>query len=160
MADLINIFTIVNCNSRVIIYANFQSIWLRVVIYDRRAFIRLTAVLSDFLDLRLKFHSLYRVQFISKICHYSSVDSSAPSILRSRVWVPSTPSTLSSIYIWIVKCIKDENKERKRPRLARISFFYKKSPVIAWIFVSFEICLRNKLTSLGDISSYKICQNI
>ena len=48
-------------------------------------------------------------------CRTSSVDSSVPSILSPLVRVSSTPSTLLSIYIWIVSCGKDENK-RKRGR--------------------------------------------
>ena len=39
-------------------------------------------------------------------CRHSSEDSSAPSILPPRVWVPSTHFTLLSIYIWIVSCEK------------------------------------------------------
>ena len=50
-------------------------------------------------------------------CCHSSVDSSAPSILRPWVRVSSPPSTLLSIYIWFVSCRKDENKLR-RPGLA------------------------------------------
>ena len=42
-------------------------------------------------------------------CRYSSLDSSA---------VPSKPSMLLSIYVWIVSCGKDENK--KRPGFAHI----------------------------------------
>ena len=49
-----------------------------------------------------------------------SVDLSMPSILPPQVWVPSTPSTLVSIYIWFVSCRKDENKPKKWPRLAHL----------------------------------------
>ena len=45
-------------------------------------------------------------------CH-SSVDSSASSILLPWVWVPSTPPTLLPIYIWIVSCGKNENKQKE-----------------------------------------------
>ena len=46
-------------------------------------------------------------------CCHSSVDLSAPSILTVRVWVPSTPSTLLSICIWILSCGKDEIKQKE-----------------------------------------------
>ena len=46
----------------------------------------------------------------------------APSIPPPRVRVPSTPSTLSSIY-WIVKCGKGENKQKE----AGIGEFFKKN---------------------------------
>ena len=46
-------------------------------------------------------------------CNNSSVDSSAPSILPPRVRVPSTPSMLSSIYIWFMSCRKFKNKEKE-----------------------------------------------
>ena len=53
-------------------------------------------------------------------CRYSSVDSSAPSTLPPRVRVPSTPSTLFSIYIvrivylsFKLECEKDENKQKE-----------------------------------------------
>ena len=46
-------------------------------------------------------------------CRYSSVDLSAPSILSLWVRVPSTPSMLLSIYIWIVSCGKDKNKQKE-----------------------------------------------
>ena len=56
----------------------------------------------------------------SKGCRYSSVDSSAPSILPPQVWVPSTPSTLSSIYIaqivylsFELECEKNKNKQKE-----------------------------------------------
>ena len=48
-------------------------------------------------------------------CCHSSVDSSTPSILPSRVLVHSTPSILLSIYIWFVSCIKGENKQKRGP---------------------------------------------
>ena len=41
------------------------------------------------------------------------MNSSAPSILPSRVRVPFTPSMLLSIYIWIVSSGKDENKQKE-----------------------------------------------
>ena len=50
-------------------------------------------------------------------CHHSSVDSSAPSILQSQVWVPSTPSKLSSIYICFESFGKYKNEHKKRPGL-------------------------------------------
>ena len=46
-------------------------------------------------------------------CRHSSEDSSAPSILLPQVRVPSTPSTLLSIYIWIESCGKDKNKQKE-----------------------------------------------
>ena len=52
--------------------------------------------------------------------HHSSVVLFAPSVLPPRVWVPSTPSTLLSIYIWIFSCEKDKNKQKKRPGLAHL----------------------------------------
>ena len=42
-------------------------------------------------------------------CRYSSVDSSAPTPGS----YPNTPSTLLSIYIWIVRCEEDENKQKR-----------------------------------------------
>ena len=42
---------------------------------------------------------------------YSSVDSSAPSILPPRVRVPSTPFTLLLIYIDLCCVEKDKNKQ-------------------------------------------------
>ena len=53
------------------------------------------------------------IRFAFKGCHHCSVDLSVPSILPPWVWVPSTPSTLLSIYIWIVSCGKDENKQKE-----------------------------------------------
>ena len=41
---------------------------------------------------------------------HSSVDSSAPTILPPRVWVPSTQSRLLSLYL---SCEKDENKPKE-----------------------------------------------
>ena len=38
--------------------------------------------------------------------------------------VPSTPTMLLSIYIWILSCGKDENKQKKRPEWSE--FFKKK----------------------------------
>ena len=49
----------------------------------------------------------------NKNWRHSSVDSSTPSILPPWVWVPSTPSTLLSIYIWFESCRKDENKQKE-----------------------------------------------
>ena len=46
-------------------------------------------------------------------CRHSSVDSSAPPILLPWVQVPSTPSTLLSIYIWIVSCGRYEIKQKE-----------------------------------------------
>ena len=53
-------------------------------------------------------------------CRHSSVDLSAPSILLPRVWVPSTPSILFSIYkVQIVylslklECKKNKNKQKE-----------------------------------------------
>ena len=46
---------------------------------------------------------------------HSTVDLSLPSILPPRVWVPSTPSRLLSIYIWIVSC----RKGRKLTKIGR-----------------------------------------
>ena len=53
-------------------------------------------------------------------CRSSSVDSSAPSILPPLVWVPSTPSTLFSIYIvqivylsFELECEKNKNKQKE-----------------------------------------------
>ena len=61
--------------------------------------------------------------------HYSSVDSSAPSIMLPRVRVPSTPSTLFSIYIvqivylsFELECEKNKNKQKE----AGIGPFFKK----------------------------------
>ena len=54
------------------------------------------------------------VNWRKKGCRHRSVDSSAPSILPPRVWVPSTPSTYAWIYILIVWCWK----YKKRPGLA------------------------------------------
>ena len=45
-------------------------------------------------------------------CH-SSVVSSAPTILRPQVWIPSTPSMLFSICIEIVTRKKNENKTKR-----------------------------------------------
>ena len=54
-----------------------------------------------------------------KIEIHSSVDPSAPSILRSLVRIPSTISTLFSIQIWIV-LLKRTKVNKKRPELAHI----------------------------------------
>ena len=43
------------------------------------------------------------------------MDSSAPSILLPQVQIPSTPTTLSSIYICIVWCRKDDNNPKRGP---------------------------------------------
>ena len=58
------------------------------------------------------------------------MDLSAPSILLPRVRVPSTPSTLFSIYIvqivylsFELECEKNENKQKE----ARIGSFFKKT---------------------------------
>ena len=57
------------------------------------------------------------------VWRHGTVDSSAPSILPPRVWVPSTPSTLSSI-IKLCKVKSEKTKiNKKRPGLAH---FYKK----------------------------------
>ena len=45
--------------------------------------------------------------------HHSSLDLSGHSILPPRVRVPSTPPILLSIYIWIVSCRKDGNKQKE-----------------------------------------------
>ena len=70
----------------------------------------------------------------SKGCRYSSVDSSAPSILPPQVWVPSTPSTLSSIYIaqivylsFELECEKNQNKQ-KEAGISPLKNFYLFSP--------------------------------
>ena len=62
-------------------------------------------------------------------CRYSSVDSSAPSIMPPRVQVQSTPSTLFSIYIvqivylsFELECEKNKNKQKE----AGIGPFFKK----------------------------------
>ena len=60
---------------------------------------------------------------IYRRCRHSSVDSSLPSILPPRVQVPSTPSAFLSIYIWIVSCGKDENKQKE----AGIGQFFEKN---------------------------------
>ena len=54
-------------------------------------------------------------------CH-SSVVSSAPTILRPQVRIPSTPSMLYSICIEIVMRKKNENKQKE----AGIGPFFKK----------------------------------
>ena len=53
-------------------------------------------------------------------CHHSSVDLSSPSILPPQVRVPSTPSTLFSIYIvqivylsFELECEKNKNKQKE-----------------------------------------------
>ena len=60
------------------------------------------------------------------VCRLSLVDSSVPSILPPRGRVPSTPSTLLSIYTgW---CHAEKTKiNKKRPVLA---YFFKKTNVI------------------------------
>ena len=65
-----------------------------------------------------------------KGCRHSSVDSSAPSILLPRVRVPSTPSTLFSIYIvqivnlsFELECEKNKNIQKE----AGIGPFLKKN---------------------------------
>ena len=52
-------------------------------------------------------------------CH-SSLASSVPSILQSRVRIPSTPSTLFTIYIIDVKMRKECKWTKKWPVLAHI----------------------------------------
>ena len=68
---------------------------------------------------------------------YSSVDSSAPSIMLPRVRVPSTPSTLFSIYIvqivylsFELECEKNEKNKQKE---AGIGPFFKKNKYIYFI---------------------------
>ena len=57
--------------------------------------------------------TLFNVANVGTLGLNCSLDLSAPSILLPRFRVPSTPSTLLSIYIWIVSCGKDENKQRE-----------------------------------------------
>ena len=63
-------------------------------------------------------------------CCHSSVDSSARSNLPLWVQVPSTPSTLLSVFIWIVSCWKDENKQKE----VGIGPFFKKTQ--KWLFLA------------------------
>ena len=62
-------------------------------------------------------------------CRHSSVDSSAPSILLPRVRVPSTPSTLFSIYsVQIVNLsfeLESEKYEIKQKEAGLGPFFKK-----------------------------------
>ena len=46
-------------------------------------------------------------------CRHSSVNSLAPFILPPWIRVPGTPTMLLSIYISIVSCGKDENKQKE-----------------------------------------------
>ena len=46
-------------------------------------------------------------------CRHSTVDLSVPSILLPPVRVSSTPSMLLSIYIWIMSCGKNKNKQKE-----------------------------------------------
>ena len=63
--------------------------------------------------------------------HHSSVVSSAPTILRPRVCIPSTPSTLFSICI-IQNCIEKITKmNKKRPGLAH---FFKRSMIKIYVW--------------------------
>ena len=63
--------------------------------------------------LALFYLSMLKVKILILGCHHSSVDSSASSLQLPRVWDPSTPSMLLSIYIWFVLCGKDKiNKKR------------------------------------------------
>ena len=83
----------------------------RVVIYERKMFIRLVT------------------DVIKKLfwgCCHSSVDSSVPTILPPQVRVPSTPSTLLSFIVKLVPYLSREKNEinKKRPGLAH--FFFKK----------------------------------
>ena len=77
----------------------------RVVIYERKMFIRLVT------------------DVIKKLfwgCCHSSVDSSVPTILPPQVRVPSTPSTLLSFIVKLVPYLSREKNEinNKRPGLA------------------------------------------
>ena len=53
------------------------------------------------------------INSIARKTNHSSVDSSSPSILQHQVRIPSTPSMLLSIYIWIISCGEDENKQKR-----------------------------------------------
>ena len=94
-----------------------QSDWLKYVMWlsttNESAVFRLSCVK------KILWHRLLLARTKKRIsgCHHSSVDSCAPSILPPWVRVPSTPSTLLSIYIWIASCGKDK-KNKMRPGLA------------------------------------------
>ena len=63
-------------------------------------------------------------------CH-SSVVSSAPTILRARVQIPSTPSMVFlNLYYW--NCIEKITKINKK-RLGLAHFFLKKRPGLAYL---------------------------
>ena len=73
-------------------------------------------------------------------CHHSSVDLSSPSILPPQVRVPSTPSTLFSIYIvqivylsFELECEKYENKQKE----AGIGPFFKKNTNVRWVITTY-----------------------
>ena len=83
-------------------------------------------------------------------CRHSSGDSSVPTILSPRVRVPNTPSTLSSIIVFVqyLSCGIDENKQ-ERPVLAR---FYKKIYQHGLFLVIFNGNFTEKLFILKCVS--------
>ena len=84
-------------------------------------------------------------------CRHSSVDLSAPSILPPRVRVPSTQSNLLSIYIWIVSCGKDENKQKE----AGIGPFLKKRIPDALLFGSRVLLKQTRSKKLNSVVFFK-----
>ena len=73
-------------------------------------------------------------------CRHSSLDLSAPSILPPRVWVPTTPSTLFSIYIVQIvylsielECEKNKDKQKE----AGIGPFFEKKTILFFLYMCF-----------------------
>ena len=68
-------------------------------------------------------------------CHQSSVVSSAPTIMRSWVWIPSTPSTLFQFVLSKLWWEKDKNKQKEAgngPSMPNkiIHYFYGRSYIL------------------------------
>ena len=53
-------------------------------------------------------------KFQQQGCRQSSVDSSVPTILPPRVWVPSTPSMLVSLLVFVLYLPWEKNKIKQK----------------------------------------------
>ena len=95
-------------------------------------------------------------QFV-KGCRHSSVDLSAPSILTSQVWVPSTPSMHFSIYkvqiVYLSRELECENNENKQKEDGIGPF--KENQFLKWMWDS----VTRLVDSLHFGQLFKACSN-
>ena len=92
---------------------------------------------------------------------HSSVYSSAPTILRSQVQIPSTPSVFSPFIVKMCAIfVSVEKGQKKRPRLAH-SFFLKKNTNESQILILIPWChLHGNIQAMPDaMRGYDTCVN-